>query len=278
MTSNPFCQAAVRVLANVQLARDTYRLRLLCPEMARLFRPGQFLMLRVPGRTDPLLGRAFALYETDGQWLDIVYLVMGKMTRLMATLQAKDHATIWGPLGNGFPDYAGIDHLILVAGGIGQTPFPALIRRALGKRGYQGSGLRREVESITLYYGARTHELLAGLDDFSDAGAEVRLATDDGSRGFRGFVTQLLDQDLQSGLPKRRVHVVGCGPEPMLNALAELAARRGLPCDLSLETPMACGVGICFSCVTRVRTPTGWDYRRTCVDGPIFRATELVPP
>ena len=89
------------------------------------------------------------------------------------------------------------------------------------------------------------------------------------SLGEKGFVTQVLERH---GAPD---HVVGCGPEPMLHALAGLAARWQVPCDVSLETPMACGVGICFSCVTKVKTPDGWDYKRVCIDGPVFDAAGL---
>ncbi len=112
-------------------------------------------------------------------------------------------------------------------------------------------------------------DLAAGVDDFRAAGAEVHLASDDGSLGEHGFVTQLLERH---GPPD---HLFGCGPEPMLHALAALAKRWGVPCHVSLETPMACGVGICFSCVTKVKTPEGWDYRRSCVEGPVFDAAEL---
>ncbi len=101
------------------------------------------------------------------------------------------------------------------------------------------------------------------------------LATDDGSAGFHGFVTQLLKAQPPH---ERPLQLFGCGPEPMLRALADLAAQWAVPCHLSLETPMACGVGVCFSCVTPVRTETGWDYRRVCVDGPVFDAATLAWP
>lgn len=265
--------AAVR--ENRRLARDTYRIRFAAPELARLIRPGQFLMLRLPGTTDPLLGRPFALYDTvlDAQGqavaVDVVYLVVGKLTGLLAGLCSGDTVETWGPLGNGFPDLAGSDHVGLVAGGIGQTPFLAYVRELLGTRGYGGRPARRAVERASVYYGVRTAELAAGVEDFRSAGATVHLATDDGSLGFQGFVTQLLEKH------ERPQHLVGCGPEPMMKALAALAQRWGTPCHLSLETPMACGAGICFSCVTRVRTGDGWDYRRVCVDGPVFDAACL---
>ncbi len=267
--------AAVAVLENVRLARQTYRVRLLSPELAGAIRPGQFLMLRLPDHSDPLLGRPFALYDTvldaNGRPLgvDVVYLVVGKLTGLLAAVQAGDKLEVWGPLGNGFPDYDGRDHVALVAGGIGQTPFLAHVRDLLGTRGYGGRPARRMTKDVALYYGVRSADLAAGVEDFRSAGATVHLASDDGSVGFRGFVTQLLQQH------EPPQQLVGCGPEPMLRALAEVARRWNVPCDVSLETPMACGVGICFSCVTRVTTSDGWDYRRVCVEGPIFDAAKL---
>src|SRR5215475_5626801 len=119
------------VLINRQLARDTWLIRLQAPELARAIRPGQFLMIRLCGSSDPLLGRPFALYDTfldergEVAGLDVVYLVVGKMTGLLAKLRAGDSVDVWGPLGNGFPDLSGREEVALVAGGIGQTPFLA---------------------------------------------------------------------------------------------------------------------------------------------------------
>jgi dihydroorotate dehydrogenase electron transfer subunit len=271
----PLFHARAVVIENVSLADRTYRIRLQAPQIAAAIRPGQFLMLRLPQTSDPLLGRPFALYDTvldaggNPTGLDVVYLVIGKMTARLATVRAGDSVDIWGPLGNGFPSLDGTPHVALVAGGIGQTPFLAHIRELLGTRGYAGQPARRSVEKVSLYYGVRTRNLAAGVDDFRQAGAEVHLASDDGSVGFHGFVTQLLSQHARPG------HIVGCGPEPMMHALAELARQWNIGCHLSLETPMACGVGICFSCVTRVRTSDGWDYRRVCVEGPVFDAACL---
>src|SRR5205823_5808427 len=162
----------------------------------------------------------------------------GKMTGLLAALRPDDEVDVWGPLGNGFPELAGVEHVGLVAGGIGQTPFLAHVRALLGTRGYGGLPARRQCQRVSVYYGARNADLAAGVEDFRAAGATVHLATDDGSAGFHGFVTQLLQQ------LERPQHLVGCGPEPMLRALAKLAQSWAVPCHLSLETPMACGVGI----------------------------------
>lgn len=252
-----------------------YRVRFAAPALAQAIRPGQFMMIRIPGTTDPLLGRPFALYDTvpaatdAAAGVDVVYLVMGKFTRRLATLVQGDAVEVWGPLGNGFPELTGCDHVALVAGGIGQTPFLAYARQLLGLRGYGGDPARRMAKHVSLFYGARTAELIAGVEDFQAVGVNVHLASDDGSVGFRGLVTDLLDQHAPPD------HAVGCGPEPMLKALSQLTRSRQIPCHISVECPMACGVGICFTCVAPIRTVDGWDYRRVCIDGPVFDAATL---
>jgi dihydroorotate dehydrogenase electron transfer subunit len=265
-----------RVAEHVPLADRTFRVRLDCPDVAAAVRPGQFVMLRLPGTTDPLLGRPFALYDTvlDGDTpvgIDVVYLVVGKMTARLAEVKPGDALEVWGPLGRPFLDVGTPDRVTLVAGGIGQTPFLALARELLGARGYGGDAPRKRAGSVSLLYGVRTAGLAAGVDDFRAAGVEVHLASDDGGAGAKGFVTQLLRARGKTG------PLVGCGPEPMLHALAKIAREWGVSCQVSLETPMACGVGVCFSCVAKVLTADGgWDYRRVCVDGPAFDAGQLV--
>ena len=265
----------VAIVENRQIARDTFRLRLECPAIASRIIPGQFVMLRVADCDDPLLGRALALYDTvldrsgDPCGIDLVYLVVGKMTSRLAVATEGQPLEIWGPLGNGFMP-AGCEHLVMVAGGIGQTPFPALAAECLGRRGYGDPPRAAEqAEKVTLCYGARTADLLAGVDDFRRLGVDVRISTDDGSSGHHGAVTELLATVLEES---PRCRIVCCGPEPMMEAVARIALRAGVSCEVSLEAPMACGLGICFSCVARVRDDNGgWDYRRSCVEGPRLR-------
>jgi dihydroorotate dehydrogenase electron transfer subunit len=275
-------QLKSEVVETVRLARDTYRVRVTCPEIACRIVPGQFVMVRLPGVDDPLLGRPLALYDTwlddrgEPAGIDVAYLVVGRMTRRLARVRPGEPLELWGPLGNGFmPQPA--EHLVMVAGGIGQTPFVALGREATGGRRY-GLPPRSapRVGKATLCYGVRTADLLAGVEDFRAAGVEVRLSSDDGSVGRRGLVTDLLGATLDEyGAASCRIAC--CGPEKMMEAVAALARVRDVPCELSLETPMACGIGICFSCVAKVRQPDGgWDYKRTCVEGPVFDAQKIV--
>jgi dihydroorotate dehydrogenase electron transfer subunit len=280
------------VVENVPIARDTYRLRLADPMMASLIKPGQFVMIRPgpEGLTDPLLGRPLALYDVvrdstgKAAEIEVVYLVVGRGTAALAQRQPGERLAIWGPLGNGFgAPPAG--PVVFVAGGIGQTPFLALGRWWLGKARYgegpgggtcqggeaKGAGAAPQAVacSATLLYGVRTVSLLAGVDDFRRAGIEVELATDDGSSGHHGFVTELLARRIERG--EHPALVVGCGPPAMLIAMARLVERYNLECQVSLENHMACGFGACFSCVVPIRQADGsTDLRRVCLDGPVI--------
>jgi dihydroorotate dehydrogenase electron transfer subunit len=277
-------QRRVSIVENVPLARGTFRVQFDCPEIARRILPGQFVMLRLAGCNDPLLGRPLAMYDTiadangRSSGIDLVYLTLGKMTQRLAKLKAGDQLDVWGPLGNGFPPIPA-EHLIMVAGGIGQTPFLALGQEYLGRRQF-GDPPRRfpPAKRVTLCYGVRTAAFAAGVDDFCAAGFDVRLSSDDGTLGHHGLVTELLRDALQEssvGDAADRL-VVCCGPEPMMHAVAKICAQEQIACLASLETPMACGIGICFSCVAKVKQPDGgWDWKRTCVEGPVFDAEKI---
>lgn len=273
-------QESATVIEQRLMARDTWMLRLRCPQIAKLIVPGQFFMVRPANGDDPLLGRPFALYDVykeDNQpvGMDFGYVVIGKLTSLMTQWREGDTVRLWGPLGNGFP-LPRQGHLMFVAGGIGQTPFLATAREALGMRSYGDPMRKLEVRPsrISMCYGTRSAHYLAGLEDFAMAGLELNIATDDGSQGHHGYVSDLLVQSMDSGSGPDCVYC--CGPEPMMHVVAGICERHKVECWLSLETPMACGFGACFSCVTRVRVGDDkWDYRRTCVEGPVFRADTL---
>lgn len=276
-------QQTVEIVENVRLARDTFRVRFRSPEIASRILPGQFLMLRLADLNDPLIGRPLAMYDVVGECVDVVYLVKGKLTSRLHEFRPGQRLDVWGPLGNGFLPQP-TEHLVMVAGGIGQTPFLALAKENLGKQQF-GTPPRQvpQAKQVTFCYGARTAGYLAGVEDFERLGVEVRIATDDGSRAHHGLVTDLLRKVLLGVLPQSPapspqppLRIVCCGPEPMMEAVARIALEKKVPCEVSLETPMACGIGICFTCVAKVRTPNGeWDYKRTCVEGPVFNAAAI---
>lgn len=268
--------APVTVTANEPLAADTYKITLDAPDFVPLVKPGQFALLRLAGRLDPLCSRPFAVYDADpvtGR-VEIIYLVVGKMTRILATLLPGDTVELIGPSGNGWEvisagaeEFPG-DRLVMVAGGVGQTPFLLLARQFAARR-VQG----KSAPKLTLLYGARGANRLVPLDDFARRDVEVIIATEDGSSGYKGFVTDLIPRAVEGA---KSAIIAACGPKPMLRAAFGQASKLSLPCWTSLESPMSCGLGICFGCVVEYRTDEGtWDYRRTCQDGPIFDAYRL---
>lgn len=278
----------------VEVAKETFRIRVPAPGIAARTLPGQFVMIRLSGRDAPLIGRALAVWDiiedADGKprAIDLVFVRKGALTTPLSQAAVGTGVSLWGPLGNGFSAEP-CDLLMIAAGGVGQTPMLLLGQSALGLRAFgqatdgAATGCRTSgwAGSVRLIYGARTAGLLAGVDQFSAAGLDVRLCTDDGSAGRPGFVPDHLFADLDEERrehPSSRIRVVTCGPEIMMRKVAEGCAERGIPCEVSMETPMACGIGICFSCVAMVRDGEGtpWDYKRTCVEGPIFEGSRIV--
>ena len=242
-------------------------------------------MLKITDRDDPLIGRPLAVFEitpdengvpTD---LDAVYLVKGNLTTRLVDVRAGQTLDVWGPLGNGFLPQP-TRHLIMVAGGIGQTPFVTLAKR-VPWLGQLWTGLPSGRQGNALLWSSK-RGLLAGVGTFEAVpGLDVRLCTDDGSLGHHGLVTdvlkQVLEDDKQAHGSNEGVRVVCCGPEPMMEAVAAVSKSWEVACQVSLETPMACGIGICFTCVTKVLQDDGsWDYKRTCVEGPVFDASKIV--
>ena len=265
------------------IGEGTYRLRVAAPAIAAAAVPGQFVMIRMSGLNAPLIGRALAIYDIfndeNGQptWVDLVYIRKGALTSVLSDSALGTKVTLWGPLGNGFANRS-CDRLIMAAGGIGQTPMLLLGREALGTQSFgktdRANGWSKKVELI---YGARRESLLAGLDDFRGAGFDLTLCTDDGSVGEKRLVPDVLADRLAEIASDESVRVVTCGPEIMMEKVAEVCSAAGVDCQVSMETPMACGIGICFSCVAQVRQdgPEEWDYKRTCVEGPIFDAEKI---
>lgn len=284
----PYCadqavQLTTPLASCEQIARDTYRVRVAAPEIARRCIPGQFVMMRMARTSDPLIGRALAIYDViddergNPEEIDVVFVAKGKFTTTLAAAGCGAEVTLWGPLGNSF-SVAPAETLFIAVGGVGQTPMLMLSQEALGKRRFglpaRGSGYASRVVMI---YGARSRDLLAGVDAFRATGMELVLCSDDGSIGRTGRVPEVLGEILDRSDDIGRARIVTCGPEMMMQKVATLAQQRDIPCEVSLETPMACGIGICFTCVARVRQgESGWDYKRTCVEGPIFDAAEIV--
>jgi dihydroorotate dehydrogenase electron transfer subunit len=251
-----------RVAENVPAGRGFFRMRLLAPELAGAFRPGQFFQLRPkPGREAPFLRRPFAPSSHEPDGFSFFYAVVGKGTRLLAELPAGTAVDILAPLGNAYsrpPAGAAPRQIGGGAGAPGLVPLAEQLRNG---------GVR-----TILALGARTAESIPRHPGFASVPDRLLVATDDGGRGFRGTVLAAIRADPDNPLGQAP-RLYACGPVPMLAAAAELAAERGLACEVSLEERMACGFGACMGCVAPILDAGGGNsFRRICRDGPVFDA------
>lgn len=273
-------QGKVTILANEEVAPGYFKMVLESPQVAGEAEAGQFIHIRVNDEYIPLLRRPLSIHRINGksQNIEILYEVVGKGTKILAGKQTGEELDILGPLGNGFKFDGLSEAVILVAGGMGVAPLLALAEKIV-------EGGKLKVENTYVIIGSRTKELVLCENDFKNLFGEVKVATDDGSKGYKGSATDLLKELLSTfnfGVPAaRRVAstvIYACGPEEMLREVSSITVSRGIPCQLSLENQMGCGMGVCLGCVIKVRGRKSKveSYKRVCKDGPIFEATEIV--
>jgi dihydroorotate dehydrogenase electron transfer subunit len=265
----------VTLVTNQEIAPGCFRM-LLCGQLEEVsFKPGQFIMLRLGSGYDPLLRRPFAAYNVRNDQKDCVeicYKVVGRGTRMMSCMGPHQELALLGPLGNGFRIPANTRTASIVAGGMGIVPVRGLIDHLLDK----------SIEEVRLFLGARTATHLLFQERFQELNISVEIATEDGSAGQHGFVTDLFGQWLEAhhSVDKDGAICFACGPTPMLKAVAGIVARYRLPCQVSLEARMACGVGACLGCVVPLQDQHGNKgvskaYGRVCLEGPVFDAKAI---
>ena len=264
MKTTTIKEVKARILHHRRIGAKYFRLRLHCPEMARMAQPGQFMMLRVSELRDPFLRRPFSFSrifppqekkrrpEDEGA-LEIYYQVVGRGTSLMTRLKRGQRLDLLGPLGNGFRSVEGAKQAILLGGGIGIAPllsWAVELRRRRGK----GKPFRSpdEAPEVLVLICAKTREKILAMGEFKKIGIEPQVATEDGRMGIRGLATDLLEQEL---LTKERTGAAlyVCGPPAMLSKAAQIAAQFDLPCQVLLEARMACGMGACLGCAVKIK-------------------------
>ncbi len=282
----------VAVVENRPLTGGHFLLSLHSPRQARATRPGQFAMLRLLGRSDVLLRRPMSIYDVKPAKserrggsrasrdrsrrsnppaiLELLYKIVGRGTRLMAELRPGDQVGLLAPMGHGFlkEEYLdraqAADEVLQVAGGIG---IAALL---LPAKELASAGVRQR-----LFFGGRTKWDLVGVQDFKPYVSQAVLATEDGSRGHRGYVTRPLEEYLERNREKKFFLMV-CGPWAMLDASVQLARQYGHPCLVSMENRMGCALGVCLGCCIRVDGEGHEAYQRVCTEGPVFWAEKVI--
>jgi len=252
---------------NQKVGPEHFLMRVYAPELVRLAKPGQFVHVRVNDVTDPLLRRPISLHGIDYQrgTVSLLYQVAGRGTRLLSELQAGAEADIMGPLGRGFAIPDGIRRVLVIGGGIGAAPLFPLVQ-----------ALKHYNVNQTVLLGARSADCVIGLDQLQSLGVYTETATDDGSMGHHGFITELAEKQIALSKPD---YFYACGPNPMLGQLLKITGSLGIDGQVSLEEYMGCGVGACLACVCKVKRTEpegGFHYHKVCTDGPVFKAGEVI--
>ncbi len=251
-------QGLFPVVKKQTLAKEIYDFTILCPEIAQRAYAGQFVHIRCDGFT---LRRPISICGIDKEkgTIRIVFEIRGAGTREIAKINEGELIDVLGPLGHGFEVLESDKKAIVVGGGIGVPPMLETAK-AYG-------------ENATAIIGFRSANAVILEDDFKANKNDVRLATDDGTKGTKGFVTQLLKERLEEG---KADIIYACGPMPMLKGVVALANEYGVRCQVSLEERMGCGVGACLVCACKTNKDGKEGYSHVCKDGPVFESGQVV--
>ncbi|MDP3041973.1 MAG: dihydroorotate dehydrogenase electron transfer subunit [Candidatus Omnitrophota bacterium] len=253
-------QIKAKIISNQRLSGNYWHLEFESGLIAKYAVAGQFVNIRVTDGPAPLLRRPISIHGAKAGKVKIIYEIIGEGTRALSGKKPGEFLDVIGPLGNGFiyprpAESRGVKN-ILIAGGIGVAPLAFLAEKL------------KKTKPLVLI-GARTKKEILCTREFKALGCALKLATDDGSLGFKGRVTDLFKIILEQAKPTQ---VFSCGPHLMLKAVAEIVNEYKINAQLSLEEHMACGLGACLGCA--VATKAG--YKTVCKDGPVFSGEELI--
>jgi len=243
---------------------DFFLLSIESPIIAERALPGQFIMIRVSSSDYPLLRRPLSIHDRKQDTIEIFFQVSGFGTALLSQKTMGDSLDILGPFGQGFSlerDLKDRD-VALIGGGRGIAPLYFLAQE-----------LRQQGAEVTVYYGGKARSELPLKDKFLEKNFSVFCSTDDGSFGFHGFVTDLFETEIKS---KSFRFIYACGPEAMLKKAGQLCKQKNIPAEFSLESIMGCGFGACWGCVTKIKGEKSSEWQKTCKEGPVFRADNII--
>lgn len=256
-----------KVVSHEEIGAGYRYLVLEAPKMAAELQPGQFVHVRVPALETSALRRPFSVFDAEDGKVTVLYKTVGRGTAALNVVKACDEINVLGPLGHGFPlKCDGVP--LLVGGGYGVAPLHFLAKRL------NSNTLNLKTQTLPkLFIGGRTAADLLALDKFKALGVEVFTATNDGSAGVKGLVTDPLDDELAKFRAKgEKFELFACGPDPMLRAVAMRATGTGSKGWISMDRHMICGVGACYACIQK----TVRGNSRCCIEGPVFAAEDLV--
>lgn len=251
-----------KLIKKEQLKEDIFKFSIEAKEIANLAKPGQFLEIRVIENITPLLRRPISIYnvERENGIVEFIFQVKGKGTELLSKREIGDKIDVLGPLGSGIFKYKEYKNIAIIGGGIGVFPLYELAKNA-----------KMEEKSIKTYLGFRNKDFVVLEEKFKKVSNELVITTDDGSYANNGFAINYLKEDIK----KEKIDCIfACGPMPMLRAVRELSIENKIPCQISLEEKMACGLGVCLGCAVKTNDSTKENpkYVHVCKNGPVFDA------
>ncbi len=276
-----------KIIDNKQVAPGHYVLKLKTTSIAKKAQPGQFVQILCSmDSMDPLLPRPFSFLDVEKDVISILYHVVGKGTGILSKLEKGKSLSVLGPLGNGFTkgpwstvhgSQSKKSTVMMVGGGVGIPPLYHLAKTLIKEK-------LIEKNNIEIFLGARNKSLLLCESEFKKLGVQLHISTDDGSKGHKGYITQLLTKKLKAVDSGLSTMVYTCGPTVMMKAVALASAEFNTPCQVSVEVPMACGFGACLGCAIKVRPlstvdrgpSTDFRYAIACTEGPVFKGSEIV--
>ncbi len=248
-----------------QLKPDIFKFGVKAPNMVKDAKPGSFIEIRVSDQIDPFLRRPISIYHLDKEKgiLEFIFQVRGKGTQILARKEIGSKIDIVGPIGYGTFKYESYENIAIIGGGIGIFPLYELAKCA-----------KETNKNVTTYLGFRNEEFVVLEEEFRNVSDELIITTDDGSYAKKGFAIDYLKEDIK----KHKVDAIfACGPLPMLKAVQKLAIEKEIPCQISLEEKMACGLGVCLGCAVKTaKSPKDApEYWHVCKAGPVFNAKDV---
>lgn len=258
-------QEQAKLIKKEQLKSDIYKFSVQAPEIVKEAKPGNFIEIRVSDQTEPFLRRPISIYnlEKENGILEFIFQVKGKGTEILSKKKENDLIDIIGPLGYGTFKYDQYKNLGIIGGGIGVFPLYELAKCA-----------KKDNKNVNTYLGFRNKDYVVLEDEFQNVSDNLTITTDDGSYAKQGFAINFLEKDIEEG---KIDAIYACGPLPMLKAVQKLAIEKNIPCQISLEEKMGCGLGVCLGCAVKTaKSPKDApEYWHVCKAGPVFQAKDV---
>lgn len=249
----------------VQLKGDIYKYSIKAPSIVEKAKPGNFIEIRVSEQTEPFLRRPISIHNIDKEngILEFIFQVKGKGTQILAKKEIGEQIDIIGPLGYGIFKYGNYKNIAVIGGGIGIFPLYELSKCA-----------KQDDIKVNTYLGFRNKDFVILEEEFKNVSNRLIITTDDGSYAKQGFAINYLEQDIKE---EKVDCIYACGPLPMLKAVQKLALEKEIPCQISLEEKMGCGLGVCLGCAVKIaKSPKeAPEYWHVCKAGPVFNAKDV---